>query len=88
MPLITNDAVVLGLLSIVLGVVFYTKSRGGVWDKFYTIFPTILMCYLIPSLMATFGLIHSASSDTSNLWPVARDYFLPASLILLTLSID
>ncbi|MEO1406684.1 MAG: DUF819 family protein [Pseudomonadota bacterium] len=88
MPLITNDAVVLGLLALVLGLVFYTKSRGGVWDKFYTIFPTILMCYLIPSLMATFGLIHSASSETSDLWPVARDYFLPASLILLTLSID
>ena len=88
MPLITNDAVVLGLLALVLGAVYYTKSLGGSWDRFYTFFPTILICYLVPSLMATFGLIHPADSDTSNLWPVARDYFLPVSLILLTLSID
>ena len=33
-PLITNDAVVLGLLALVLGAVFYTKSKGGAWDKF------------------------------------------------------
>ena len=85
MPLITNDAVVFGLLTLVLGAVFYTKSRGGFWDRFYTFIPAILLCYLIPSLMNSFGLI---SSEESNLWQVAKDYFLPASLVLMTLSID
>jgi uncharacterized membrane protein len=35
--------------------------------------------------MNSFGLI---SSEESNLWQVAKDYFLPASLVLMTLSID
>lgn len=84
-PLITNDAIVFGLLSVVLGVLFYTRSLGGAWTKFYTFVPIILLCYLIPSLMNSFGLISSAES---NLWTIAKNYFLPASLILLTMSID
>ena len=84
-PLITNDAIVFGLLVAVLGLIFYTRSLGGGWTKFYTFVPVLLLCYLLPSLMNSFGLI---SSNTSNLWPVARDYFLPACLVLMTLSID
>ncbi len=84
-PLFTNDAIVLGLLAVVLGLLFYTKSLGGFWKKFYTFIPIILLCYLIPSLMNSFGVI---SSKESNLWPIAKDYFLPASLVLMTLSID
>jgi len=39
----------------------------------------------VPSLLNTFGII---SSKGSNLWPIAKDYFLPAALVLMTLSID
>ncbi len=84
-PLITNDAIVLGLLVGVLGLVFYTRTLGGRWATFYKFVPALLLCYLLPSLMNSFGLI---SSEGSNLWPVARDYFLPACLVLMTLSID
>ena len=84
-PLITNDAIVLGLLVAVLGLVFYTRSLGGRWTTFYTFVPLLLLCYLLPSLMNSFGLI---SSEESNLWPVAKNYFLPACLVLMTLSID
>lgn len=84
-PLITNDAIVLGLLVGVLGLVFYTRSLGGRWATFYTFVPVLLLCYLLPSLMNSFGLI---SSEGSNLWPVAKNYFLPACLVLMTLSID
>jgi uncharacterized membrane protein len=84
-PIITNDAIVFGLLVTVLGLVFFTRSLGGRWATFYTFIPAILLCYLLPSLMNSFGLI---SSEDSNLWPVARDYFLPACLVLMTLSID
>lgn len=84
-PLITNDAIVLGLLVGVLGILFYTRSLGGKWTTFYTFVPLLLLCYLLPSLMNSFGLI---SSDESNLWPVAKNYFLPACLVLMTLSID
>jgi uncharacterized membrane protein len=84
-PLITNDAIVLGLLVAVLGLIFYTRNLGGRWTTFYTFVPMLLLCYLLPSLMNSFGLI---SSDESNLWPVAKNYFLPACLVLMTLSID
>ncbi len=84
-PLITNDAIVLGLLVGVLGLVFYTRNLGGRWTTFYTFVPMLLLCYLLPSLMNSFGLI---SSEGSSLWPVAKDYFLPACLVLMTLSID
>jgi uncharacterized membrane protein len=84
-PLITNDAIVLGLLVAVLGLIFYTRNLGGRWTTFYTFVPMLLLCYLLPSLMNSFGLI---SSEVSNLWPVAKNYFLPACLVLMTLSID
>ena len=84
-PLITNDAIVFGLLVSILGVIFYTRSLGGRWTRFYTFVPVILLCYLLPSLLNSFGVI---SSSESNLWPIAKDYFLPACLVLMTLSID
>lgn len=84
-PLITSDAITLGIFALILGVLFHLRSLGGKWDRFFTFVPIILLCYLIPSLLNTFGVI---SSDDSQLWTVAKDYFLPAALILLTLSID
>jgi uncharacterized membrane protein len=85
-PLITNDAVVFGILSLVLGFVFYTSnSEHPVWKKFYTYVPALLMCYLLPSLLNTFGIV---SADLSQVDEVAKYYLLPACLILLTLSID
>ncbi|MCJ7422396.1 DUF819 domain-containing protein [Sphingomicrobium astaxanthinifaciens] len=82
--LITSDAVTFGILAAILGLLFWTRSLGGRWAKFYGVVPIILLCYLIPSLLTSFNVI---TSET-NLWQVAKDYFLPAALILLTLSID
>jgi uncharacterized membrane protein len=85
-PLITNDAVVLGILFLILGVVFLTtSSKKPFWTKFYRIIPSLLLCYFIPALFNTFGVI---SGETSGLYTIASRYFLPASLILLTLGID
>ncbi len=82
--MISDDRIILGLLALVLGFVFATRDRPG-WQRFYIFVPIILVCYLVPSLMTTFGLIDVSES---NLWPVAKDYFLPAALFLMTLSID
>ena len=82
--LITDDAVVLGILVTCLGLIFYTAQLKGL-KTFYKIIPALLLCYLIPSLLSTFGVI---SPKVSGLWPVAKNYFLPASLILMTLSTD
>lgn len=84
--LITNDAVVLGLLAATLGVIFWTAaSDRPVFQKFYRYVPIILICYFIPSLYNTFGLV---DAEQSRLYFVASRYLLPATLVLLTLSID
>jgi hypothetical protein len=48
-PLITNDAIVLGILMAILGVVFVTShSEAPLWKKFYTYIPPLLLCYFVP----------------------------------------
>ena len=85
-PVFTNDAVVLGILLLVLAAIFVTSnSDRPFWQKFYTFVPSLLLCYFIPSILNSLGLI---SGEESNLYFVASRYFLPASLVLLTLSID
>jgi uncharacterized membrane protein len=85
-PMFTNDAIVLGLLMIALGFVFYTSSqKQGFWKKFYSVVPALLMCYLIPAIFNSLGIIED---QTSQLYFIASRYLLPASLVLMTLSID
>lgn len=85
-PLIKNEAVVLGILLTILAVVFSTSaSKNPTWARFYKVVPSVLLCYFIPSLLNTFNVI---SGEYSQLYTVASRFFLPASLILLTLSID
>ncbi len=82
----TNDAFLFGILALMLGGIFYTAaSDHPFWNKFYRIFPIILVCYFLPSLLNSFGLV---DLEQSNLYFVASRYLLPASLVLLTLSID
>lgn len=130
-PFFTNDAVVLGLLMIVLAVVFYTSNLDSPgWKKFYTFVPALLLCYFIPALLhwplnliaahwydpklfahladlglslpeegMSFSEIQQWIKDESipgtkgfeghsQLYFVASRYLLPASLILLCVSID
>jgi uncharacterized membrane protein len=85
-PLLTNDAVVFGILMMILAFVFATSnSESPSWKRFYSIVPSILLCYFIPAVLNSFGLI---SGEFSNLYFMASRYLLPASLVLLTLSID
>lgn len=84
--LIGNDAVVLGLIAATLGFVFWGASRQqGFWKKFYTIVPAILPCYLLPAIYNSFGLIDGTGS---GLYPMARDYLLPSSLVLFCVAMD
>ena len=82
----TNDAIVFGILMISLGFVFYTESiKDGFWYKFYKVIPGLLMCYFIPAIFNSFGII---SSEESQTYYIASRYLLPAALLLMTLSID
>jgi uncharacterized membrane protein len=129
-PLITNDAVVFGILMALLLIIFRSSEMAG-FQKFYKIIPTLLLCYFLPSLFSTMGIISPHWIDMaaakeflsaegfavanlesfkdfknflineevdaallepfigkSQLYFMASRYLLPASLILLTLSID
>jgi uncharacterized membrane protein len=85
-PLLTNDAVVFGLLMAILALIFVSSaSEKPFWKKLYGVVPTVLLCYFIPALANSFGLI---SGESSSLYKVASRYLLPASLVLFTISID
>ena len=85
-PIFKNDAIVLGILMGILGFVFITSSsKHPFWKKFYKYIPGLLLCYFIPSIFNSLGIISGASS---NLYFVASRYLLPTSLVLLTISID
>ncbi len=85
-PFLTNDAVVFGLLMAVLAFVFASSSsKHPFWVKFYTYVPTVLLCYFIPAVFNSLGVI---SGESSSLYKVASRYLLPASLVLFTISVD
>ena len=84
--LIQNDAVVMGLLAATLAFVFWGASRpSGPWKKFYAVVPALLMCYLLPAIYNSVGLIDGSAS---GLYAMARDYMLPSSLALFCIAID
>ncbi len=93
--LIKNDAVVLGLLMLILMLVFQTaSSTKPIFVNFYKYVPSLLLCYFIPSLLnitwleGTSNAFRLVDGEHSALYKVASRYLLPASLVLLTLSID
>ena len=98
-PFFTDDTIVFGILMLCLGLVFYTSSIDkGFWKSFYKIVPGVLLCYLLPAIFNSIGLIspHWSELDadgklvekSSNVYFIASRYLLPASLVLMTLSID
>jgi uncharacterized membrane protein len=85
-PVFSNDAIVFGILFLCLGLIFFTSSiKTGFFPKFYTVIPALLMCYLLPSILVSLGLINA---EVSQIYSIAKNYLLPTSLILMTLSID
>ena len=85
-PIFSNDATVFGILMIVLFFVFRTaNSQREGFKRFYKYVPALLLCYFIPAALNSLGII---SSEESSLYFIASRYLLPASLVLLCLSID
>ncbi|MDP5077781.1 MAG: DUF819 family protein [Nonlabens sp.] len=98
-PLVTKDTVVFGMLMACLAFVFYTSSqKKGFWSKFYKVVPALLLCYLLPSILSSTGIIAAewntitatgeVMKNESSLYFMASRYLLPAALVLMTLSID
>ncbi|GGH69323.1 DUF819 family protein [Phaeocystidibacter marisrubri] len=129
-PFITNDAVVLGLLLGVLALIFKATTIPS-FKTFFKYVPALLLCYFLPSVLNTLGLISPGWIEfdkalealsglgydvsgitkvgqlkefvaeneieggvmkpfihTSRLYFMASRYLLPASLVLLTISIS
>ena len=129
-PLFANDTIIFGVLCVTLTLIFYTSNLSS-FSKFYKIVPTLLLCYFIPSVFSSIGIIADKWIDVSGtinhlkslygnldgvtnlktlkeyvlvnnidesiyskfiggskLYYVASRFLLPASLVLLTLSID
>jgi uncharacterized membrane protein len=85
-PLITDDAVVLGLLAATLGVIFAaSRSPRPAVQRFFRVVPTLVLAYFVPAIYNSTGLI---DGETSRLYFVASRYLLPAVLVLLTVAID
>lgn len=129
-PLFANDTIIFGVLCVTLALIFYTSSLPR-FSKFYSIVPALLLCYFIPSVFSSTGLIADKWIDVSatinhlkslygnlngvtnldslkdyvltnnvdaseysrfiggsKLYYMSSRFLLPASLVLLTMSID
>ncbi|MEP6633178.1 MAG: DUF819 family protein [Luteimonas sp.] len=85
--LITNDIVLFGLIAATLAAIFWTASGPTpFFKKFYAVVPALLLCYFIPGVYNSIGLIDGVNSKLYN--PIASRVLLPAALVLLTLTID
>jgi len=85
-PLITHDAIILGLLLVFLSLIFHTsRSKHPAWQRFYDWVPALLLCYIFPGALNSLGVI---SGEQSSLYTVASQYLLPAALVLLTSTAD
>ena len=98
-PYFTNDTIVFGVLMLCLGAVFYTSSLDSkFWKTFYKYVPALLLCYLLPAVFNSLGIISPEWKElntdgeiiekSSSVYYIASRYLLPASLVLMTLSID
>jgi uncharacterized membrane protein len=55
-PLFPDDTIIFGILAITLAAIFYSSKLSS-FSKFYKIVPTLLMCYFLPSVLTSLGII-------------------------------
>jgi uncharacterized membrane protein len=83
---ITSDAIIFGILLFILALIFHTSSsEKKYWKTFYKFVPALLLCYFIPGIINSIGII---SVEKSELYFVASRYLLPTSLVLFTIGVD
>ncbi len=82
-PFIEHEAGLLAVLLAVLAIIF-RLAQHPVAGRLFKIIPSLVFCYFVPTLLTTLGVI----PDESPLYKWVRNYVLPASLLLLILSLD
>ncbi len=76
----------MGILAVLLGVlaILFTIDRHPVFGKVFKVIPLLVFAYFIPTILSNTGIIPLKSA----LYQYIMDWLLPASLVLLTLSVD
>ena len=79
--------VAFGIIMAIIGLVFYTQGLpGNFWRRFYAVLPGIVLCCFIPATLNSLGVF--ADGIGSQIYGFTATYLLPASLLLMTLSMD
>jgi len=82
-PLIQSSAGLLAVLLAVLAIIFAADRHPKI-GKLFKIIPALVFCYFVPTLLSTYGVIPAEA----DLYKWVKNFVLPASLVLLTLSLD
>lgn len=76
-----------GIIMAIIGLVFYTQGLPGrFWRRFYAVLPGIVLCCFIPATLNSLGVF--AEGIGTQIYGFTATYLLPASLLLMTLSMD
>lgn len=76
-----------GIIMAIIGLVFYTQGLPGkFWRRFYAVLPGIVLCCFIPAILNSLGVF--ADGIGTQIYGFTATYLLPASLLLMTLSMD
>lgn len=84
-PMISSSMGVLTVLLAVLGVLF-AMNRHPKFKGLFKVLPLLVFCYFVPTLLSNLDVIPRSSKF--ELYAFVKSYLLPASLVLLTLSVD
>lgn len=82
-PLIQDPIYVFVILVGVLALLFGMQGHPK-WGKLFNVVPLLIFAYFVPTTLSNTGLIPLKSP----LYDFTKDWLLPASLLLLTLSVD
>jgi uncharacterized membrane protein len=63
-PFFSDDTIIFGILALTLAAIFYSSQLRS-FSKFYKIVPTLLLCYFLPSVLTSLGLIADKWIDVS-----------------------
>ena len=79
--LITNDAIILGILLSFLVFIFMTsKSENRFFQRLYKVVPSMLLCYIFPASLNSFSIISGTTLDYTKCQP--NIYYPPHSFCL------
>jgi len=78
-PFFKNEAIIFGLLILVLAFVFATSgSKNKGWNRFYTYVPPLLLCYFLPAILHwPLGLISPDWYEMDGLRAFLQENFSP-----------